>query len=208
MTEKTIIIGKPSRRTQVSMFGIGVLLLILFFICYAGNIASCRVWTGRYTYHFELIECYIFDNCVDNSLTPVIDLILIFGTLFTIIGVIRYIQLKDIAITVTDKRVFGKGLWGKRVDLPLDSISAVGTSAMYGIDVSSSSGTIKFKAIQNNEEIHKEITTLLIDRQNKEMNAKEGTSSVDALFKLKELLNAGIISQEEFDKKKQDILGL
>ena len=52
------------------------------------------------------------------------------------------------SITVSEKRVYGKAVFGKRVDLPLDSISAVGTSWLGGIDIATSSGRIHFKFIK------------------------------------------------------------
>ena len=52
-------------------------------------------------------------------------------------------------IIVSNRRVYGKTAFGKQVDLPLDSISAVGTSLLKGIAVSSSSGKIAFKSHSN-----------------------------------------------------------
>ena len=115
-------------------------------------------------------------------------------------------------ITVTDKRVYGKAIWGKRVDLPLDSISAVGTSAFWGIDVGTSSGRIHFKFIKNKDEIHSELSNLLIERQYSEkqntIQSTSPTSNADELKKYKDLLDNGIITQEEFDAKKKQLLGL
>jgi len=115
-------------------------------------------------------------------------------------------------IVVTDKRVYGKAVFGKRVDLPIDSVSAVGTSMFKGIDVGTSSGRIKFKFVENNEKIHDELSKLLMERQSAGKAApapvSEPTSGMDDLKKLKELLDSGIITQEEFDAKKKQILGL
>lgn len=116
-------------------------------------------------------------------------------------------------IVITDKRVYGKTVFGKQVDLPLDSISAVGTSWLKGISVSTSSGRVSFSFIKNRNEIHKAVSDLLIARQEKE---RAGTtikqeiqqSSADELKKYKELLDIGVISQEEFDAKKKQLLGL
>ena len=45
-------------------------------------------------------------------------------------------------IVITDKRAYGTTLFKKRIDLPVDSISAVGTSHPKGISISTSSGRI------------------------------------------------------------------
>ena len=65
-------------------------------------------------------------------------------------------------------------------------------------------------AIQNRNDIHKAITNLLIDRQNK-TSAKADyapQSNAEELKKYKDLLDSGVISQEEFDAKKKQLLGL
>ena len=106
-----------------------------------------------------------------------------------------YLWLRSYSLTVTDKRVYGKTAFGKRVDLPFDSVSSVGTSALKGIAVGTSSGKINFKLIKNQSEIHSVISTLLAERQNIEKKTTEATvnqtvvesSSADELKKFKEL---------------------
>ena len=114
--------------------------------------------------------------------------------------------------TVTDKRVYGDTSWGKRVDLPVDSISAVASSGMKGIAVATSSGRIVFKFIKNRDEVSRVIGDLLINRQNiKETVAPVvtvNTSDAEELKKYKELLDMGVITQDEFDAKKKQLLGL
>lgn len=119
-------------------------------------------------------------------------------------------------LVVTDKRVYGKIALGKRVDLPLDSISAVALTItlLQGISISTSSGRISFYFIEKPKEIHKEISTLIINRQSK-MNFNASTfkqetpkSSADELKKYKDLLDSGVITQEEFDEKKKQLLDL
>ena len=116
-------------------------------------------------------------------------------------------------IFVTDKRVYGTAIFGKRVDLPLDAISAVATGKFNGISITTASGAIQFLLIKNRDEIHKEITKLLVARQEKSDNkviTKQETTSynADELKKFKELLDSGVITEEEFDAKKKQLLGL
>jgi len=131
-----------------------------------------------------------------------------------VIFLILYLYASKMEVTVTDKRVFGKSGFGKRVDLPLDSISAVGTGAFNGLAVATSSGKIKFMGIKNRDEIHEVIGDLLLERQNKPSAApttikqEVQQSSADELKKFRELLDSGIITQEEFDAKKKQLLGL
>lgn len=146
----------------------------------------------------------------DTSLYLGIGLILV-----TVVLIIFYFYIAKMEIVVTDKRVYGKTSFGKQVDLPLDSISSVGTSAFEGISVGTSSGCIKFLGISNRDKIYTEIKKILADRQTKEVKASapvtnitQVQSSADELKKFKELLDSGIITQEEFDAKKKQLLGL
>lgn len=116
-------------------------------------------------------------------------------------------------LVVTDKRVYGTAIFKKRVDLPMDSISAVGTSWARGIAVSSSSGKVSFFFIKNNTEIHSCISQVLLERQNKQaggtiIKQEISQSNADELKKFKELLDLGVITQAEFDAKKTQLLGL
>ncbi len=115
------------------------------------------------------------------------------------------------AITVTDKRTYGTTAFGKRVDLPNDSISAIGICMFKGIAVATSSGKIKFLWIKNRDEIQKVISSILIERQGKgttTIKQEIPQSNADELRKFKELLDSGIISQEEFEAKKKQLLGV
>ena len=79
---------------------------------------------------------------------------------------IIHLYLFNNTMTVTDKRVYGKTAFGKRVDLPLTKISAVSCSPMGSIGVSTASGVINFYFLMNHEEIHRTITNLLLNKIN------------------------------------------
>ena len=66
---------------------------------------------------------------------------------------------------------------------------------------------IKFKCIKNRDEIYETIGKLLVERQASKTTSNEA-SSADDLKKYKDLLDTGVISQEEFDAKKKQILGV
>lgn len=134
--------------------------------------------------------------------------------LFAFIAWIIKRYLNSFEMTVTDKRIYGKIKWGKRVDLPIDSVSAVGIGAFKSIAISTASGRISFSAIKNRNEIHEIVSQLLVDRQKQTTTPTpsaapvSSVSNADELKKYKELLDAGIITQEEFDAKKKQLLGL
>lgn len=127
-------------------------------------------------------------------------------------AIILFIYCGSCSICVTDKRVYGKASFGVRVDLPVDSISAVGVIPMWkGISVATSSGAIKFLYIGNADEIHSVLSRILVDRQKSDTPVTTqivNRSDAEEIKKYKELLDSGIISQEEFDAKKKQLLGL
>jgi predicted Zn-dependent peptidase len=66
--------------------------------------------------------------------------------------------------------------------------------------------------LANADEIHTVLSDLIISRQGKGTNTiikqEVPQSNADELKKFKELLDSGIITQEEFDEKKKQLLGL
>lgn len=125
-----------------------------------------------------------------------------------LIAIFFWLLLGLCAIEVSNKRVCGKAAFGRRVDLPLDKISAVGTSILNGISVATSSGRITFYLCKNRDEVFNVISELLLNRQNINTPSNLTTSNADELKKYKDLLDNGIITQEEFAQKKKQLLGL
>lgn len=120
-------------------------------------------------------------------------------------------------LVVTNKRVYGKTIFGKRVDLPIDSISSVGMCMFNGVFIATSSGKIKFLLMKNQKELHNAISNLIINRQDKNSNNIENGiinndnvnnnySNADELKKYKELFDSGAITEEEYNKKKKELL--
>lgn len=181
MEEAVIIQSEHTTKMQYAVNGVIIAVyLFLSLVLYSSN--------DGYTTYFTWLGYLFF---------PTLAVLVVFN-----------LTLKC-SLVVTDKRVYGTAVFGKRVDIPLDSISAVGTSLFRGIGVSSASGVVKFVFIQNNIEIHQAISSLLLKRQDKHtvsQNAAE--SSADELKKYKDLLDAGVITQEEFEAKKKQLLGL
>lgn len=186
-------------------------LIILVISAIISAIAT--VIDGHHTYFGY--DSYSFDF-EDFILYMVLGFV-IFTVAFYLIWAIAFHFLRSYDMTVTDKRIYGKIRMGNQVDLPLDSISATSKiSLMYGICVTSSSGKIKFYGIKNWDEMYSAISNLLLERQNNKNHIvsppaptpEKVTNTPDDLVKLKELLDKGIITQEEFDTKKKQILGL
>lgn len=159
----------------------------------------CRFNARFFYYNFKPLAVW----CV--SATEVLTKTLLFFVFpLIIISILLFILIRKNKIVITDKRAYGKTVFGQRVDLPMDSISAIGTGVLKSMYIGTSSGRIRFSLIENCDEIHSVVSELLTKRQQNE----EKSQSADELKKYKELLDSGIITQEEFDTKKKQILGL
>lgn len=115
------------------------------------------------------------------------------------------------ALTITNRRVIGKASFGKSVDLPINQVSAIGLGLFGRISIATSSGRLHFWLVDNRQEVHSALSELIGKVQGEvppPQRAQESSSSADELKKFKDLLDSGIITQEEFDAKKKQLLGL
>lgn len=215
MEEKVLI---KSERYNVKkiikvMFIIGMaltLLAIVITMLWFSSIYYSWEWTKR---EYGNVFYYTITNYFESWELILLNLIPVAG--LTLIGGLIYLWLRSYELTVTDKRIFGKVAWGRRVDLPVDSVSATATtSVLKGVSVATSSGRISFLVMKNAKEIYEVINNLLLERQNsnKPANAttviQQNSDEVDKLKKYKDLLDSGVITQEEFNAKKKQLLGL
>ena len=149
---------------------------------------------------------------LDSFITCFFEFAIIIMIPVGIVDIVIYNMVSKTELVITDKRVYGKAMFGKRVDLPVDSISAVGTSMLNGVSVATSAGKIQFLGMMNRDDIHKVLSDLIVARQNRGTEIKvdnvTNTSNADELKKYKDLLDSGVITQEEFDAKKKQLLGL
>lgn len=132
-----------------------------------------------------------------------------------IIGMIVFLALSSCKLVVTEKNVKGKTFFGKEVVLPIHMISAYSTRKFLSvIAVATASGLTKFALIANYAEIGDVLSQLINQRQeqtqtqNVATNTKTSNLNMDDLIKLKSLLEQGVITQEEFEAKKKQLLDL
>ena len=134
-----------------------------------------------------------------------------FGTVggFLVLSLVFYFCYSKQEIIITNKRIYGKSIFGKVMNLPLDSISSVSIIKLFkGVSMATSSGKISFHFIANNEGVYNAVSKLLVDRQDKKDNkSRDGhIDYVEELRKLKELMEEGVITKKEFEKKKKELL--
>ncbi len=187
MEEKILIKGDKSNALMIVLAVISSLLSIAIFINAILNVVLNSVY----------------------SIVGVIVAIILIALVFTIFYVLPKLIWDKYELTVTNQRVFGKAAFGKCVDLPIDSISSIGTSFFKGIDAGTSSGKIRFKLMRNQAQIHSVLSRILAERQKiAQQLAAAPQSSVDELKKFKELLDSGVITPDEFEVMKKRLLNL
>lgn len=216
MGENVLIVSdnswvKKNKKRAIVSIVFAIISVVIFFVC---ELVSGAIYDG-----LKDIKAPKTDpawKLVDKIDTASVFFLLLAAVLAALAVVLLaiFFYVRKTELTVTDKRIYGKVAFGKQVDLPVDSISAVSTSALKGIAVATSSGKISFLGLTNRDEISKEISNLLIERQNTKTAEVQSSAtapasnSMDDLIKLNDLLKAGIITQEEFDLKKKQLLGL
>ncbi|MBE6686511.1 MAG: SHOCT domain-containing protein [Ruminococcaceae bacterium] len=239
MDEKILI---KSERYNVKKFFIIMVIIgvflsaIMIVLSVGGNMKDYDTYHETYLKHQKAGECYSWGNnsnkcweCenIENNPSKIgfafaftleyhFIYCMIPVAVLVLLGGLIYLWLRSYELTVTDKRIYGKVAWGKRVDLPVDSVSATSTINLFkGVSIATSSGRISFRMMKNAGEIYHVINDLLIERQKKEKNLSTPVikqeipqSNAEELKKFKELLDSGIITQEEFDAKKKQLLGL
>ncbi|MBR3553164.1 MAG: SHOCT domain-containing protein [Clostridia bacterium] len=234
MEEKIIVESKSYAKTiRILASLVCLAVMLLGVVMWAGNYNNTRKRIDKeydyfryrgYSYYNGTRDReinYSFSDNIIHGYDPVrfpAGFTFDFGLLLLIGSVIFIWKTSAYKMTVTDKRIYGKTSFGRRVDLPLDSISAVGVGAFRSIAVATSSGKIKFGFIENRDEIHTVIGNLLVQRQNRPQQTAPvppapaaqpvSQSAADELKKYKDLLDSGVITQDEFDAKKKQLLGL
>lgn len=225
MEEKIIIEGRINKNIIpkiIMLVGLGTIVFSLI-------LCGIRYATGEYWHDFGYGYGLWMPYCMEGSnftyfkllnfalcfrRESAVGVFFYLGILIALTGVFLYFMMSKCSITVTDKRVIGKANFGKRVDLPLNQISAVAQGAFSSITVATSSGRIHFWSLKNRNEVFDGLSNLLkiFQKQSNTSNSEKAiiqqSSSADELKKYKELLDSGVITQEEFEAKKKQLLGL
>ena len=139
-----------------------LIMLIVYSLvkCSKGIYQRYNQVTGTWsTYYREWTPLSIAD-AFKTLAVPVI-IIIVVGILLAFV-----ISKFESELTITDKRVYGAGIFGKIVDFPLDSVSGIGLLSFFkGVTVKTSFGNIKFIGMKNYKDIYEVMGKLLAERQ-------------------------------------------
>lgn len=200
MEEKNIIKGKFSKSNifVIVSLALSAVCFMISIILYINN--GSTDWRGLHHIPYSRYIGSPMESPEGIGVCFYLAILLILVAIFFVI------EMNLCELTVSDKRVSGKTSFGRKVDLPIDKISSVGTCIPKGITVATSSGKINFWLLVNREEVYQAISDLTKKRQ--ESSVEQQNNNIDDLKKLKDLLDNGVITQEEFDAKKKQLLGL
>lgn len=138
--------------------------------------------------------------------------LIMLGLVALIGGIIMKSNTEKCKITVTNAAISGKLPHGKTVHIPLNQITAINRSSFNGVSITSIGNVSNFHCIENREEVIKAISYLLANPQQSSaqptQSASANGSEAEQLKRLKDLFDSGVLTQEEFDAKKKQVLGL
>lgn len=180
----------------------------------AANALASSVVRNHNPYEEKSVLTFLFSKECRLELLSVLLICIIVLIAFVALGTVLYLRNKKTSMTVTNKRIFGIVAFNKRVDIPLDAIQSVKTNRRNGLIIQTSSlSNPRFSRLKNRDELYELISKILVIKQEKkakrEAEANQASvSGADELKKFKDLLDNGVITQEEYDLKKRQLLGL
>lgn len=151
----------------------------------------------------------------DYTINSMLILFIIWVVLALLLGTLNlcyYVDTKKAMIIDTDRIVCKKGKKTAKEFLVKD-IKSVELASMKGLMIRGNGFKYKIKLLSNADELKTTIMDSLATLPTENITATEIKqeilpSNADELKKYKELLDSGIITQEEFDSKKKQLLGL
>lgn len=124
-------------------------------------------------------------------------------------------------IVCTNKRIvfLDKGMiFGlKQVEIPIDKINSIGQKRgliLGEIHIQDGASNRKIESVSKEtiapfiEAVNKEIENYKNSLRGNSNQTQANTSVADEIIKLKSLVDAGVLTQEEFDTKKRQLLGM
>ena len=164
-----------------------------------------KTWNGSYYLKYSNFFDYTFSNHLNFAIIPYYILL----SLFIINGVVYVIYFLDLKkeMIIEDTKIICK--YGKKVrkEFFIKDIKTVEFTHLKGVKVKGDAFKYQINRLTNAEEI-KSVIMETLSTIPKEVISTEPNSNADELKKYKDLLDSGIITQEEFDAKKKQLLGL
>lgn len=216
MEQNIVIKGKPQRnKPALITIIVGAVLLLASFIVASYVFENCKGYRYGDWYYWCVIYYFDFGDFFISeffNFSCYYGYMIMLGIVALIVGIIMKLNTEKCEITVTNEAISGKLPHGKDVHIPLNQITAINRSSFNGISITSIGNASNFHCIENREEVMKAISYLLANPQQNSAQPTQPASSTgseaEQLKRLKDLLDSGVLTQEEFVSKKKQILGL
>lgn len=118
-----------------------------------------------------------------------------------------YLLDKKAELYIRHDVVVGKKSSGQTIQFLLKDIKSVESTKTHGLKISGAGIKYKIHLIENGEQMKSTILEMLADIP-KEQPVVTPVNGAGAIKEYKELLDSGVITQEEFNAKKRQLLGL
>ena len=128
-----------------------------------------------------------------------------------IIHATMYFSARNNCITLTNYKITGVYNRHLSLNIPIDSISSVSKGWQGSLCITCAGNKYNIMFVGNRDDFCSYLNELLSKRTQQTMSehsAKTSIPSYEEIEKLKHLLDNGVISQEEFEAKKKQLLGL
>lgn len=178
------------------------------------------IWGMEWHYHFKSFSGKVTDDEYPMLHALGIAITVIVFVLPVVIFLIRMFIAKRCKLELTEGQIEGqlKTTFGKKkLQIPIDHLDNAMTSSGFWdkvrggetLLISSNSGLIKFHYVRNADEFAQAAMTR-IEEVKKAAPASapsvSGSEAMEKLNSLKQMLDSGLITQEQFEQKKADIL--
>lgn len=221
MESENIVIKGTPKKNKIALIillsGIALAVMSLIVASYLFDFDKYIVRVREYNVYNGFFDFYFSELFDEVGIFCGYMYMLIAGVIAIIVGLIIKFNTEKCEITVTNSRIFGKLAHSKAVSIALNQVTGLHSCAFDGVSIASIGNVSDFYCIANCEEVMKAISYLLANPQRAgnsptQMSIASASSSsnneVEQLKRFKDLLDSDVITQEEFDAKKKEVLGL
>lgn len=224
--------SKPEAKKKKFLHYVTIIIFVVAIVLMAGTLfyyTSVGNWEEvkkYYTSTYPWGESYEDWRLVERHIVELEEIftfwISIFLFLVSSVLFIIYESIRNSWICVSKSGVVGRTIFGKAFNIPFSSINYAKSSNLLSKVIIKTNGKSKSAFMIENHPnivklINETISELKVNKNNIPNTVIRGprvvvqsnqSSSTDELIKLKELLDSGVITQEDFDAKKKQILGI
>ncbi len=211
------ITGKASKKKLkilvITALCIAAVSLLLYIINFRNDIDDGKLYYlthqffgGKYSgYQLQDFLLYGLSYPIELGVSFINTILEILWIGLPIFVIVSLLKMPKSEIIISDGLITGNESNGRGVNIPLDMVSSVRTGAFDSVIVTTGSKKYKFWLLDDKDKIVSYISKQIGKKTASTTNA---VSVPDDLKKYKELLDTGVITQEEFDAKKKQLLGL